>query len=179
MERDSQQPSTFEEQEQREERSEAQYGRIFLQWEFPEPHVPQRGLMWYFLSGMLLVILLGYAFFTMNFLFGFIIVFFAVLYFFIQKNPQIYSIKITEEGIVIGKRNYPFSSFKNFWIAYDPPEIKTLYLTLRRAFFPHISVPLQNMNPNEVREVLSQFIEEDLEKEDETILDTLIRILKL
>ena len=78
----------------------------------------------------------------------------------------------------MGGKKYDFTEFKDFSIIYQPPEISTLYLEFRMPFRERLSVQLGELNPNEVRAYLLNFIAEDLEREEESLSDILSRILR-
>lgn len=125
------------------------------------------------------MLLLGYAVSTRNFLFGVILVLFAFLFFLMNRNVKTLEAKIAEDGILIGRKLYSYSDIEKFWIIYNPPEIKSLYLRVKHSFIPIILVPLEKQNPTELRKVLLQYIEEDMEQKDEPPFDTFSRIFKL
>ena len=80
---------------------------------------------------------------------------------------------------MIGSKFYEWSDIKNFRIVYKPPEVKRLYIDLKNIFLSDFSVPLRDKNPIEVREVLKDYLKEDLTKEEETLTDRMGRWLKI
>lgn len=156
-----------------------EFGKVHVEWQFPETPQYERGSRWYFFSGALLVVLLGYALFTKNFLFGIILVLFAVLFFIVNSSGRIIRIAITDDGMVLGKKIYGYDDMEKFWIIYDPTEVKNLYIQLKSFLTPRLIISLEDQNPNEVRAALSRFVREDLHEEEEPPMDTLTRRLKL
>lgn len=155
------------------------HGKIFMQWQFRETPTYKRGLLWYFLSGIILVLLLGYAISSRNFLFALILILFSALFFIFNRNPSVIEAEIAQDGIKVGRKFYPYSEIEKFWIIYEPPHIKSLYIHVKHAFLPVIFLPLEDQNPIEVRRVLSRSIEEDTEQKEEPPFDTFSRIFKL
>ncbi|MFC1622587.1 hypothetical protein ACFL1Y_01155 [Patescibacteria group bacterium] len=149
-------------------------------WSFPEYVNPPRDKKWYIIATLIFLGLLLYSVLTANFLFGLIIII-ATIILFIYHHKQEVEIKISLEhdGIRIENNLYKYNEFKKFWLVYDPPAVKNLYLELKVTFKPNIIVPLQNENPVEIRKFLKQYLEEDLEKEDEDTVEALERVLKL
>jgi hypothetical protein len=163
-----------------EEKKEPDYGEIFLQWSFPEYNQQEKSRSWYIKAGIIFALILIYSFITANFLFTlFIILFGFILMLSFKRTPLEIDFKICEDGIVLGSHFYEWPEIKNFRLVYRPPEIKKLYLDLKNNFSPEISIFLQDQDPVKVREILQEYLEEDLERKEETIFDHINRWLKL
>lgn len=159
---------------------EQKYGETIISWKFPEFVKYQRGKLWYVIAGLIAGAVLLHAFITANFLFAVIVVLAAMLWVFqSRRNPEELELIIARKGIKVGNSFYQYNTFKNFWIIYNPPETKTLYLKFKNTIRPILSVELKDQNPLEIREILLQFLEEDLDKEDELPSDTWKKILKI
>lgn len=155
-------------------------GETIHEWTIQEYDQHDRGLLWYSLAGGVGVIMILYGIFSGNFLFSLIIILAAVIIFLQshQEPPQV-PFRITETGVVINDRMYLYSEFENFYIIYQPPEVKTLFLDTKSAFRPTLRIPLLDMNPVEIRHTLREFLPEDTEKEEEPVTDTIARRWKL
>lgn len=124
--------------------------------------------------------MLVYSIATSNFLFAIIIVLIVVVMILSAvREPKNIKFELGLTGVKVDTKNYNYNQFKNFAIVYQPPEVNSLYLEFKMPFRERLSVPMGEMNPNNVRTHLAKFIEEDLEREDETLSDILSRILKL
>ncbi|MBU0613502.1 hypothetical protein KKB10_05860 [Patescibacteria group bacterium] len=155
-------------------------GKTILQWKFPEYEEHVRGFVWYIVTGIISISLLIYAIIVSNFLFAIIIVIVDLIILIqINRKPDLIDFKITDEGVVIGTSFTPYKNISNFWIIYNPPKVKTLYINYKATIRPDITIPLENKNPLRVREVLLQYIEEDLEKEEESNSEQIRKFLKL
>ncbi len=151
-----------------------------IEWEFFEYSQPQRSKKWYLLTSLVLVGLIIYALLTANFLFALIIVMFGIIIFINQRQqPQKIKFTINPQGIKLGEKEYLYKDLKNFWIIYNPPHIKNLYFTFQASWRPRLTIPLEKQNPLEVRSFLRQYLEEDLEQEDEPLSDILGRLFKI
>jgi len=162
-----------------EEIQKDEHGKILMSWKFPEYIKHQRTLGWWIGAVILVTGLLFYSFWDSNFLFGVFII--TVLIIVVANNfrePRDLDFKILEDGLEIGTRFYPWEDIKNFWIIYQPPEVKTLYFGFRHLR-PSIPVELQDSNPLKIRDILLKFLEEDLEQEKEFAGDELSRWLKI
>ena len=150
-----------------------------ISWNFPEYNLPQRKKGWYVWAVLIFMILLVYTVITANFLFGLIIIISAIIML-IKHNREIRMVKIeiTKKGIQIDDTNYSFKELKKFWLVYEPPEIKNLYIDFKRPFKPTLIIPLTDQNPLHIRKFMKEYLEEDLEKEGESTTEALTRILK-
>jgi len=174
------------------------YGEIFATWEFPEHEKPERSKKWYiffFLTIILLIIVSLFNFtitlfniggqpFTLSFIqnipFVIILILFIIVYFHIEnQNIKNIQVSITEDGILINDKLLEYKNIDHFYIIYHPPIIKKLYIQPRNMLQHRITIPLEDINPVELREVLLMYIEEDLEKEEEPTTESLTKILRL
>lgn len=156
------------------------FGNTLLQWKFPEYEEHERGILWYVMAGIISASFLTYAIIVSNFLFAIIVVIVDLIILIqINRRPDRVDFKITDEGIVIGTSFTPYTNISKFWIIYNPPKVKTLYINFKSTIRPDITIPLENKNPLRVREMLMKFIEEDLEKEDESNSEQIRKFLKL
>ena len=120
--------------------------------------------------------LLLYAFYTRNFLFALIVVMMVLMLFTASAKPK-NNLTITSGGIKLANQNIPWKDITKFWIIYQPPEVKTLPCDLS-LLMPQISIPLEQQNPVQLRELLLKYVPEDLTKQEESNVDALSRILK-
>lgn len=155
-------------------------GKLLLSWTFPEFVKYERSKKWYITASSIIILFLLYAVFTFNFLLAVIVVM-AVLVVLIREksDPKNINFSITERGIEIGEKFYTYRDVKKFSIIYEPPNVKVLYLEFKFKMKPRFSVQLENQNPNEVRKVLKEYLDEDLDRESESVSDALGRWLKI
>ncbi len=155
-------------------------GNTLLEWSVAEYEQHFRPTAWYVIMTIVGSILVGYAIFTDNFMFAIIIVLFAIILFLqSHQEPIVVPFRITELGIIINNRLYKYSELKDFFIIYRPPEVKMLFIETNSTVRPRLRVPLMDVNPNEVRELLLEFLEENLQKEEEPFSDMMARQWKI
>jgi len=155
------------------------FGDLLFEWEVPEFEEQSRGIVWYMLMFAITIILLGISVWTGNFLFALIIILAIFIVFLKSYSPnRNLKFKIYDRGLMLGKEFYEFKDVESFYIIYDPPVVKKLYFVVK-GFGPDLSLPLNDMNPLVVRKKLLDYLEEDLDKEDETLDDHLNKFLKL
>lgn len=156
-------------------------GRVFSQWSFPEYEKPDRGPLWYAVVFAIGGGLLWYAVQDGNFLFALIILLFAFIIFtHHRQEPQEMSFTLYETGIQIGDRFFLFREIQAFALVFEPPVVKTLYIMPKRAVLRReISIPLRDQNPVELRSLLLDYLDEDLDREEESASDIATRVFKL
>lgn len=163
-----------------EDKNQIEKGNTLLSWHFPEFEKYDRTPTWYIIFFAIAGLLLVYAILTVSFLFAVIIVMCTIIIlFWHRKEPTELDINVMEAGIEIGNKFYMYKEIKSFFIIYEPPHVQTLFIQLKTHTKPRISVPLNGQNPVKVRDLLLNFIEEDIDKNDEPGSDFLIRALKL
>ncbi len=157
------------------------YGAVLYQWDFAEFEHHERGVVWYVVAALAAIGLVVYALVTANILFAVIVILVAVLIVYIQRRePREMTIKVTQEGVVIENRLYPFEDIKSFWIAYEIPDVHNIYFEFKSVSIPRLSVPYDvSVDPNELRRYLLQYVPENQEREGRPISELLAKLLKL
>lgn len=165
---------------------EIQYDEL-ISWTIPEYDKHNRGFRWYLVVGIIMFILAAFSLFTPNWLFDtpnylflIIIILSAITMILLNAMAGNIDFVITTEGIIIGDKFYDFDDFKHFCVLYKPREnLKVLYLEHRGMLRPRMVIPMQDANPLEVRDILLDYLTEDLERTDESNTDFLSRIFKI
>ncbi len=156
------------------------YGKTLATWSFSEYQKHQRGFIWFAVVGIVSIGLITWTVVRSNFLFlGIILIILLVIFITSRREPDIIELKIYETGLAIGSKYYPYKNIKKFWVAYEPPLVKKLYLDVEGITRPLISIPLEDQNPLKIRDILIEYVEEDLENDGETASDAWERVLKL
>lgn len=155
-------------------------GKTLSDWTFPEFIKYQYTRGWYISFLVILVLLLIFSIVTTNILFALILIIATtILYITRKRNPENINFAITEEGITINHTLYQWLEIKNFWIIYEPPQVKNLYFEFKNLLLPRLPIPMQDQDPVTIREMLLEYIDEDIEREGEPISDNLSRKLKI
>ncbi len=151
-----------------------------LRWNFPEFDPTPRSHRWYLWFGILSAVLISLGVLSDNFLFSIIIVMVALIIFLRNwRRPANIHFSFTPQGVHIGRNFYAMKEFQDFWIVYRPPSVEVLYLEFNSVWRSSLAIPLQGQNPLQIREVLLQYLPENLEKDEEPLADALARILQL
>ena len=151
-----------------------------LEWEVDEYPMHQRSKLWYILAAVIGVALIVYAVATANFLFAVIILMVGVITLLSSfVPPDRVPVLITNTGVVVSDMYYDFQAIKDFSIAYDPPHVKNLYFEFHSPWQPLLTVPLEDIDPNEIRDLLLPYCLENLQRVEENLTDVLRRLYKL
>ncbi len=155
-------------------------GKIIYEWLVKEYEQYDRNRRWYWIASIVGAVLILFGLLTADYLFVLVLVLFGIVLFLHDLRPPLdVYFGITETGIILGKKFYRYTELNNFWIIYNPPEVKNLYFSLDNIVKHRIQVPLLDYDPRPIRDYLLQFVEEDLNEEEEPFSDRLARILKI
>jgi hypothetical protein len=156
-------------------------GKKLLSWTFHEYPKRARTSAWYLLAVPIAIALVVWALLTQNPLFAIFVVFAGILLVRQHRNePEKLTFAIFEDGVTVHDHHfYSFRDLEKYWMVYEPPEVKQLYLTFKSGFRPRLTVPLGMTNPLAVREALSPRLPEDFESEGEPTTEAIARFLKL
>lgn len=155
-------------------------GTAIHEWRITEYERYDRSNRWYIVISVIGVVLVLYGLWDSNFLFSLIIMLAAIILFlWSHQEPTAVVFQITTTGIVVGNRLYPYNELENFYIVYEPPEVKMLFISPKSTFRPTLRIPLDDQNPLQIRQTLRQFLAEDIDKEEEPASETAARRWKL
>lgn len=151
-----------------------------IAWSFPEFESRSRNKKWWTWFTIIDLVIIVYAVVSANYLFALILVMISGIVVFREyHDTETITCTLTDDGIFIDEKLYNWDEIQSFWFVYQPPEIKNLYISFKSLLRPTLTIPLLDQNPLTLRQYLSQYIEEDLEKEGEPTTDALGRLLKL
>ncbi len=154
---------------------------FFASWNVPEYNNHERNFRWYAIAISIAILLVFFSILTGNFLLPVIII--IVAFIFIMQHgqePEKIIIGLGNEGLTIGQKFYDYDEFKHFAIVYKPKlNDRNLYFEFNNALKTRISIPLEGTNPVELRKHLLKFLDEDLERTDIPLSESLAKMLKL
>lgn len=150
-------------------------------WEIEEYKKYPRDKRWYIIASVVAVGLIVYALIDKNYFFALIVLIASsLIVFFDNEPPKKIDFTIKYDGVEIGKNFYEFNSMLNFYIIYKPKEgVKKLYFEFKNPLKHRLSIDLLDENPVIIRDYLLQYINEDLEKENEPLSEGLSKIFRL
>ena len=147
-----------------------------IEWSAPEYDHHRKNADWFWGLGIVTVAVFIASLLLKNFLFGlFALLAGFSLALYSARKPEMAEFVIDHRGIKINKTLYDFENLKHFWVHYEPQYKKELILESNKTFMHHITIPLANENPVEIREYLLQYLPE--EKIEESLIDILGKLL--
>ncbi len=162
------------------ESQEPYLGEEIFGWTVDEYERHERGPVWYAVAFLVGLSLVMYAIVTRNFLFAIVIIMVGVIIALSAlREPQRIPFMVTTRGVALGRQFVPYKELRSFWILYEPPQLKNLYVDFRSPITPHLVIPLEDQDPVELRQTLLEFIAENQTQEEESMTEILGRVLKL
>ena len=159
------------------EEKPAQQFLTLVKWQTPEFEYHEKSSDWYWAVGIITVGFFALAIILKNFLFALMILLAGFTFaMYGAKKPKTVSFALTSRGIKIENVLYPYDDLKSFWLNYDPPRVKELYIISKKVLLPQLSIPLGQANPNEIREHLLKFLEE--KEIQESFADVIARFFR-
>lgn len=136
-----------------------------ITWKAPEFIKYEKGPDWYWAVGVISITIAVAAVVFGNVLFG-ILVLIASVALTLQgsQDPEIREFSVDRQGVQADEILYPYSSLKSFWVENNPHEQKLL-LQSEKAWMPYIVMPIAEVDPEEVRDFLLQFLPEEEHQE--------------
>lgn len=133
----------------------------FLTWEALEYPEKNRSTDWFWGVGIVVVTVLVLSIIFDNFLFGvFIFLMGVIVVIRAIKKPGIISFGIGPSGIRVDNNLYPFKTFSAFWVEERGLTTRVI-LKSNKPLMPFLSLPLSYVNPDDVREVLFDYLVEE------------------
>jgi len=156
-------------------------GEALVEWRIPEYDRYERPKMWYLIAIIVALTALIIGFWVKNYLFVIIIVLSSLIIILNEgREPEEIDFAIHDEGLVLGKRFIDYSELSNFSIIYKPRQnTKKLYFEFESALRPRLSIYIDNANPLKIRDILLNYLQEDLERENEPLSESLARLFRL
>ncbi len=163
------------------EEAKINYGEALHAWIVPEYVQHDRSRLWYIIASVVGFILIIYSFFSANFLFAVIIIVGALIIIIHDgQKPAKVKVTLTNEGVVIGRNFYEYGELKNFATVEKKNEnIKNLYFEFKSALHQRLSIPLDGIEPNDIKTTLLKYLPLDKERTDIPVSEQLSRLLKL
>ena len=132
-----------------------------LVWTAYEYVYREKSADWYWAVGIIAVSMATTSILFNNLLFAiFIILSLFTLLLYAKHKPKLIQIKIDERGIEEGKLRYPFGALESFWVEDQFGDAKIILKSVKKTS-PYIIVPIENIDPELVRERLRKHLPEE------------------
>jgi len=168
-----------------------------ISWQAPEFEYHQKDVSWYWLSLMVMIILLALSIWQKNFLFAFfVIIAWLVIVYSSRRLPAVWIFKISETGIEIklakdnstNIKSYPYGEIDGFDIhsktispASDgtpttKPKYKELVLKLKSKFSSYLKINFLANDEEKIKNFLQKHIIQEEYKE--SVADSFFKLIK-
>ena len=115
------------------------------------------------------------AYFTHDFLFTTVLILSAVVLNLNAFKPRRQSeISVHATGISIDDQRHHYADMKSFWIDYQA-NLKELSIEMKKGYTPRIKIPLENIDPLEIRRAMVSYVPE--KEHEQSLLDQIIRLI--
>ena len=145
------------------------------EWQAQEHGYAPTSARWFIILAAAVTIAAGLLAFLGNILGALAVVLVGgTIYLVAQRQPDSVRYRIMVDGIAINDRLYPYKDLQAFNIVYKPGEVKTVIVRSQKVLSPFIQMEIGNADPVEIRDVLLEFLQEDLDMQ-EPLTDTWAR----
>ncbi len=132
-----------------------------LSWQTIEYLHQEKTSDWYWIVAIVTISIALISIILNNLIFAILIIVSSfTLSLFASKRPDIIKIDIDDSGITVGKTHYKYSDLDSFWIE-TREHIPKILLKSKKTFMPFIVVFIEEIEPEKVREELSQHLPEE------------------
>lgn len=148
-----------------------------VEWTIPEYEQREKSPDWYWGIGIIAVAGVVLSAVFGNFLLAVLILISGTLLIaFSGREPEVIEVEISEQGIGVQSKLYPYHNIKSFWILDRGEAVSKLVLHIDRMVNPILSLPIHPEVPLEgLRDILLTFTDE--EEMDEPVGDKISDVL--
>lgn len=132
---------------------------------------------WFWGLGVIVIVAAGISIFLGNILFAIVLVLAGfTLALHAAKPPKVEHFAISDRGVLVGNTLYPFTTLDSFWVENNEHSRALLFLKSKKFFMPLLTIPIEEINPEQVHAALSDMLPE--EEHRETFAEHLFRWLR-
>ena len=147
-----------------------------LSWKTTERNIRARKPDWYWILGIIAAALSIASLLFGNVLFAIVIITGAIAMGFASIGAASeYAVSLTNRGVLIDSTLFPYENIISFCVLEFENEDPVLSLRTKSIFAPQLSIPIVDVDPYEVFEVLDHFVQEDIHEDG--IFDRLVDFL--
>jgi hypothetical protein len=136
-----------------------------IRWHAPDFITYEKSADWYWIVGVITITLSVAGFIFGNVLFGILVIIASVaLTLQSSRDPEMREFIINRRGVKIDNILYPYSTLKSFWVENNPHEQKIMLMS-ERVLMPYIVIPIEDVDPEEIRDYMIQYVPEEEHQE--------------
>lgn len=155
------------------------YNQAIYAWQAPLYVNKRKPFWWYIVAAAVVIGLVVYGLVSGAWTLSMAIVLFVgVYYYFSNQEVPVVDIVLSEAGVRVGGKVYPYSMFRTFWVDYHPPVIQELHLIPNNNYKYELTLNLQGQNPAPIKAVLQQFMPEWADRQ-KTVTESLVHLIGL
>lgn len=136
-----------------------------ISWEAYEHIHEPKDADWFWALWVISIAIAGASIIFGNYIFAILVIVGAVtLHIHAHHLPRTVTFELNEKGVRIDKTFYPYKTLESFDVETHETEIGTfakLYIKSKKTFMPLIAIPIAEVHPEDVRDYLSLFLEEE------------------
>lgn len=145
------------------------------EWQAPEHVHTVKSQRWFVVLALIAALMVAFFAINLNIIAAITIAFVAgLIYVIAQRKPDTLRYRIMVDGVAIGNTLYQYDDLNSFNIVYEPDETKVLLIRSSRPLAPLVAMEIGVADPNEIRDLLLEFLHEDHELK-EPVADVLAR----
>jgi len=132
-----------------------------LSWHAPEYIHTEKNPDWYWIVAIVTVTIALIAIILNNVIFALLIIVSSfTLTLLAGRKPERVHIEISERRISVGKIHYNYAELDSFWVE-KRHVFPKLVLKSKKVFLPYVNILIEEVEPEKVREVLSDHLPEE------------------
>ncbi len=132
-----------------------------IEWTAPEYIHTEKTTDWYWIVMIIGISIAIISIIMNNVIFAVLIIVSCVtLALFASRPPGSIRVKINNKGVQMGNILYPYTQLISFWVIPDGRHPKVILKT-KKTFMPYINILLADTDPDEVKDVLDNYIPEE------------------
>ncbi|MSU45467.1 MAG: hypothetical protein EXS47_02465 [Candidatus Zambryskibacteria bacterium] len=158
--------------------------RTQLTWSALEYHHSPKNSDWYWAVGIIAISVAATAIIFGNIIFAFFIIISAfALSLLAAREPKTITCEINDRGIITNTSLHPFNTLQSFWVEdlahlrdhENPHHNPKVIIKSKKAFMPFIVLPIDEIEPDEIRETLLVYLleEEHIEPLSQKVMERL------
>jgi len=149
-----------------------------IAWESAQFEAIKKDWRWYSIAAVVVILLLVYAVYAKQWLFGVLIIALLAAIFIVDRvKPKMLNCRIDATGVTINERAFPYDQLKLFWFHQAGNKLYLNLLSTSRTI-PTISLTIPADHQSKIRTALIKFLPESDTKKDDFV-DRLGRILRI
>jgi hypothetical protein len=149
-----------------------------IEWQAPEFEYREKDVSWYWITIIIASIIIAFAVWQKNFLFGFFIVVAEILVItWGNQKPRIYPFLLNETGITIGaNKSHLYKEFETWSVEDADEEFVEMAFTFRGKFRPPLKILAPKDHIEEIRKNLKPLLKEV--EHEPTLIDSIEKFLR-